>query len=149
MSIYPDTKYNGKVGPGSCLVEYKSGTVGYQINITCKDGDTTFVIWLTEKNHERAEKYFEILGVRLDLLKDPNYVDFQLPQDIEGKEISFGTKEEEYNGKKSVKVAWIGKKSEEKLSNAAARFFGSTIAEPPTKVLVQSGEQITDDDIPF
>jgi hypothetical protein len=149
MSIHPDTKYNGVIGPGSALIETQQGTVGYQVMIGCKDGETTFTIWLTEKNHDRAIKYFDVLGIRSDLLQDPNYVEFRLSQEIEGKEISFGTKEEEYNGKKSIKVVWIGRKSEEKLSNAAARFFGATITDTPSKILVPGTESITDDDLPF
>ena len=51
---------------------------------------------------------------------------YQLGLDIEGREVSFGTKEEEYNGRHSVKVVWIGKQSDPNLSRSAARFFGGT-----------------------
>ena len=54
----------------------------------------------------------------------PSYIEYQLGLDIEGREVSFGTKDEEYNGKHSVKVVWIGKKSDPNLSRSAARFFG-------------------------
>ena len=39
--------------------------------LECADGSTSFVIWLTQKNRERAKKYFEVLGVDPELLKDP------------------------------------------------------------------------------
>jgi hypothetical protein len=126
MSIKADTKYNGTVGPGSHLYETQTGTLGYQVTIECEDGSTTFVIWLTQKNRERARRYFEALGIDPELLKDPGYLEYQLGMDIEGREVSFGTVDEEYNGKRSVKVVWIGKPSDPNLSRSAARFFGGT-----------------------
>jgi hypothetical protein len=121
MSIKADTKYNGIVAPGSQLYETQTGTLGYQVMLECFDGSTSFVIWLTQKNRERAHRYFEVLGVDPGQLKDSSYIEYQLGLDIEGRELSFGTKEEEYNGKRSVKVVWIGKR----LSRSAARFFGA------------------------
>ncbi len=126
MTIKADAKYNGTVAPGSALYETQTGTLGYQVMLECADGSTSFVIWLTQKNRERARKYFEVLGIDRDLLKDPGYIEFQLGMDIEGREVSFGTKDEEYQGKHSVKVVWIGKRSDPNLSRSAARFFGST-----------------------
>ncbi len=124
MSIKPDTKYNGIVAPGSQLYETQNGTLGYQVMLECQDGPTSFVIWLTQKNRERAHRYFETLGIDPALLKDSSYLEYQLGLDIEGRELSFGTKDDEYNGRHSVKVVWIGKKSDPNLSRSAARFFG-------------------------
>jgi len=129
MSVKADTKYNGTVGSGSQLYETQTGTLGYQVMLECADGSTSFVIWLTQKNRERAKKYFEVLGIDPELLKDPGYIEYQMGLDIEGREISFGTKNEEYQGKHSVKVVWIGRKSDPNLSRSAARFFGSTITD--------------------
>ena len=125
MSIKAETKYNGVVAPGSQLYETQTGTLGYQVMLECDDGPTSFVIWLTQKNRDRARRYFEVLGVDPDLLKDSGYIEYQLGLDIEGREVSFGTKDEEYNGKHSVKVVWIGKRSDPNLSRSAARFFGA------------------------
>ena len=148
MSIKADTKYAGTVASGSQLFETQTGTLGYQVMLECADGATSFVIWLTDKNRERADKYFRILGVDPQRLKDPGYIEHQLGLDIDGKEISFGTKEETYNGRISVKVSWIGKKSDPNLSRGAARFFGGNPGDkedgnPP------GASGITDDDIPF
>jgi len=55
---------------------------------------------------------------------DSGYIEYQVGLDIEGREVSFGTKDEEYNGRRSVKVVWIGKKSDPNLSRSAAQFFG-------------------------
>jgi len=137
--IKADCKYNGTVAPGSQLYETQTGTLGYQVMLECPEGSTSFVIWLTDKNRERARKYFEILGVDSAMLKDPGYIEYQLGLDIEGREVSFGTKDEEYNGKHSVKVVWIGRKSDPNLSRSAARYFGAAIG----------GENTGSADIPF
>ncbi len=129
MSVKADTKYNGVVAPGSQLYETQTGTLGYQVMLECPDGATSFVIWLTQKNRDRARRYFEVLGIDPELLKDSGYIEYQLGLDIEGREVSFGTKDEEYNGKHSVKVVWIGKPANPNLSRSAARFFGGTIAD--------------------
>ena len=131
MSVKADARYNGTVAPGSQLYETQGGTLGYQVMLDCADGSASFVIWLTEKNRERARKYFEALGVDAAMLKDPGYLEYRLGLDIEGREVSFGTKEEEYNGRKSVKVVWIGRKSDPNLSRSAARFFGGEVPDGP------------------
>ena len=41
-------------------------------------------------------------------------------------------RDEEFNGRHSVKVVWIGKKSDPNLSRGAARFFGAPIGEDGT-----------------
>lgn len=135
MSLSADTKYNGIVAPGSQLYETQTGTLGYQVMLECEDGPTSFVIWLTQKNRERARRYFEVLGVDPALLKDSGYIEYQLGLDIEGRELSFGTKEEEYNGRRNVKVMWIGKRTDPNLSRSAARFFGGSEADMPGEEL--------------
>jgi hypothetical protein len=131
--IKADSRYNGTVAPGSQLYETQTGTLGYQVMLECPEGSTSFVIWLTDKNRERAKKYFEILGVDAEALKDPGYIEYQLGLDIEGREVSFGTKDEEYNGRHSVKVVWIGKKSMPDLSRSAAQFFGGKGDKQPSR----------------
>ncbi len=126
MSLRANTKYNGTVATGSQLYETQNGTLGYQVMLECADGAASFVIWLTQKNRERAHRYFEVLGIDPELLKDSSYIEYQLGLDIEGRELSFGTKEEEYNGRRSVKVVWIGRRSDPNLPRSAARFFGAT-----------------------
>ena len=92
--IKADFKYNGVVAPGSQLYESQTGTLGYQVMLECPEGSTDFVIWLTDKNRKRAEKFFEVLGVDPGKLKDPDYIEYQLGLDIEGHEVSFGTRSE-------------------------------------------------------
>jgi hypothetical protein len=73
-----------------------------------------------------------VLGVDPEHLKDSSYIEYQLGLDIEGREVSFGTKEEEYNGRRNVKVVWIGRRSDPNLSHSAARFFGGTTGDGET-----------------
>ena len=39
--------------------------------------------------------------------------------------VLFGTRDEEYNGKSSVREVWIGRKSHPNPSRSAARYFGA------------------------
>lgn len=144
MPIRADEKYNGTVDVGSELVESQNGTLGYRVNLECEDGRTFFTIWITEKNREHAEKNFAALGVSMEKLRTPGYIDQQLGQDIVDRAVTFGTKEEEYNGKTRVKVAWIGRQSAAvdggKAATVTAFFGGAPVA---------LSTPITDDDIPF
>lgn len=150
MSIKADTKYAGTIGPGSQLYVSNNGTMAYQVNLECADGSTSFAIWLTEKNRERANKYFEIIGADLNRLKEPNYLEYELAQIIEGREVSFGTKEEEYQGNYKIKVSWIGKRTDPNLPRAAARYFGGSVPDVEQgNRSVTKDDPITDADIPF
>lgn len=146
MALKVDHKYNGTVRDGSGLIETNTGTLGFQIMLECEDGKTFFVVWLTDKNKARAKKVFtDALNIPEAKLQDAGYIEYSLPQEIVGHEVTFGTKEEEYKGKTTVKVAWLAKRSSTNGANpaaAAASFFGG----------VSNGakdDPITDDDIPF
>ena len=141
MPIKPEMKYNGTVRGGSSLIYSQTDTMGYQVMLDCEDGQTFFIIWFTEKNRQRATKAFEALGIPVGKLSDPLFFDNELGQIIEGKELSFGTREETYKGKTSVKVIWIGKKSEGSLAKDAATFF--------KKLPEQQDESNREDDIPW
>lgn len=154
FGLKPDHKYQGRVRDGSVLIETLTGTLGFQVMLTCDDGRCFYTIWLTPKNKERAMKDFETLGVPAEKLQDPSYIEYQLGLDIAGREITFGSREEEYKGKTTVKVAWIGKPSLAADGNkaaAVARFFGAAGAAPNASSggPVTEDNPITDDDIPF
>lgn len=145
MAIKPGKKYHGNVGHGSELRETQTGSLGYQVMLECEDGETSYTIWLTPKNRERAIKTFtEALGVPAEKLQDANYVELQMSSDIAGREVTFTTEEEEYKGKTRIKVAFLFKRS---MTNggspakAAASFFKG--GGPP------AADPITDEDIPF
>jgi hypothetical protein len=133
MAIKADQKYTGEVVSGSKLIESRTGSIGYQIMLVCEDGPTSFTLWLTPKAIEKAKKtLIDTLGVHETDLQSQAYLEFQLALDIVGKPVSFGTKEEEYNGKKTIKVSWIGKKSDPNLARGAATLFGATPAKQDT-----------------
>lgn len=146
MAIRAEMKYHGTVAPGSSIVESRNGTLSFQVMLECEDGDAYFPIWLTDKNKEKAIKTLEMLGADPAKLNSSNYLELELPNLITGKEVSFGTREEEYNGKKTVKVAWIGKKTDPNAFKGAAKFFGSTQNGNQTP---ETEKGITDEDIPF
>lgn len=137
--IRADKKYNGVVVAGSSLGESMTGTPFFQVMLECEDGETYFQIWLTDKNREKAIKYFELLGADTSRLGDQRYLEYEIPNVITGKEVAFGTREEEYNGKTSTKVSYIGKRSDPNLAKTAAQLFGGK----PTDA------GIDDRDIPF
>jgi hypothetical protein len=149
MAIKPDHKYHGVVAPGSEIIESQSGSLGFQVMLKCEDGETSYTIWLTAKNRERAEKTFtEALGVDVEELLNATYIENQLPIDITGREVTFVTEEEEYKGKRRVKVAWLFKRSASSggsPAKAAASFFSRQKAASPAA----QRDEITDDDIPF
>lgn len=147
--IRADHKYNGKISAGSGLVESKTGTVSFNVQLECEDGDAVFPIWLTERNREKSMRYFEVIGADNNKLSEHEYLENELPAAIVGREVCFGTKEEEYNGRTTVKVAWIGKKPDPNLARAAARFFGATDDSADADRPVTDDSPITDSDIPF
>ena len=128
------------------MIESQTMTLGYQVMLDCEDGYTFFTIWITEKNKERAMKAFAALGVMPEQMRDPAYIEYKLGDDIVGREVTFGTKEEEYGGRKTVKVAWIGKSSMAADGNkavAVARFFGMSGGP------ITDEDPVTDAEIPF
>jgi hypothetical protein len=155
MSIKPDRTYDGVVLEGSRLFETRKGTMGYQVCLQCEDGATEFIMWLTDKTKDRVLRDFKTLGVTEEQLKDPSYIENRLGSDIAGREVSFTTKTEEYNGQVKVKVAGIGKqRSVEELQGAAVQFFGGTPktkpkAKPVAKPETEEKVPIDDSDIPF
>lgn len=143
--IKPGKKYHGHVSTGSELIQSQSGTLGYQVQLKCEDGETDFIIWLTPKNKERAAKVFkEALGIPEEKLHDGNYIELQLATDIAGREVTFATVEEEYKGKSKVKVSFLFQRSAlagTSPGKAAASFFSGS--------KVTADNPITDEDVPF
>lgn len=143
MSIKAPVKYHGNV-VGGTMMETQKGTLGYQVFLNCPDGETSYTIWLTAKNRDRArETFVDALGVDGDKLIDPNYIEMQLANDIAGRLVTFVTEEEVYKDTKRIKVAFLFKRSataDVKPAKAAADFFSGKVT-PATP--------ITDEDVPF
>jgi hypothetical protein len=143
MSLYPDQKYSGEVTRGKWM-ESQKGTLGFEIMLECEDGAISHTIWVTETTKERAEQDFIALGVTPAQLRDESYLRNEMPLAVVGAPISFGTKEEDYKGKKSIKVSWFGKPRAPRAAtlegSVAALFRGEA---PPVAA------EVADDDIPF
>lgn len=145
MSFRADARYTGTVVSGS-LIESAKGTPGFEIQMECDEGVMFHTIWITEKTKEYAVKDFAVLDVTESQLANSSFLANQLPLVVQGKPISFGTKEEEYKGNVKIKCAWIGKPKAPKsdtLEGSVAKMFGGA-AEPDT-----TGDNLIDDDIPF
>lgn len=133
--IKPGKKYHGTVAHGSRLYESQNGSMGFQLQLDSEDGPAEYTIWMTPKNKDRAKAAFvDILGVPEESLKDPNYFEYRLAEDIVGRPVTFSTVEEEYNGKKKTKVAFIYKPGSWALAGGTAG---------------QAAASFFDDDIPF
>ncbi len=159
MGLKADRSYAAVVAPGSQLIESaQKGTLGYQILLDYVDTDgneeqTSHTVWLTPATVQRAEDMFrDVLGIDIKNLRNANYVDMQLCQDIAGKRVSFTTRDE---GEYGIKVAFLNRPkaasgaSPAKL--AAALFGGKPVTNEDRKQGTAFDKPVTavDDDIPF
>ena len=127
MPIRVGKRYLGRVVEGRLFESSARKTPGFQILIDTEDGSIEYPIWLTKKNRDKAIRDFETLGVDPAQLSSRNFLTYELPRVVQGCEVVIEPKEEEYNGKTSVKVPWIGKPgaaSEEEIAASVAVFFG-------------------------
>lgn len=155
MAHRADEKYLGTV-TGGRLIESAKGTPGLQFDIEEQaTGDPiSHTIWLSKKSQEYAERDLDALGITAAHRKDPSFWSYKVDEHLRGQSIAYGTKSEEYKGKTSIRVAWIGKPrasdtpaGERGLATAAASLFGGEA--PEVKPDTQGRNLITDDDIPF
>lgn len=148
--LMPDKRYSGVILPGSALIESGKGTIGFQIQLSCEDGDTSFVVWLTRKNRDRAIATFTELGIPEAKLTSDAYIEHELGPALTGQVVAFGTREDSYKGKVRTVVAWVGKGSDtagnRSLSARAAGFFAT---QPAAEANGKAAGELEDDDIPF
>lgn len=126
-----DTRYTGTITVAG-LYETERGTLGYQLGLSCEDGNTEYTIWLTPKAKENALKAFKALGIEAEALKTEAGFD-GIESRLVGMEVAFGTKTEEWNGKQRIKVAWVGKPKAEATGDVkkrAAAFFAGDPIDP-------------------
>jgi len=154
VGIKPNRTYTGEVQPGSCFITSQLGTVGFQVQLECEDGDCSRTIWITENSKKQAEREFtEVLGVKKENLTNATYVENQLAIDIIGRKVEFPTEEQEYpagSGKVKTVIRWLNKPSASGAAGlsparAAAVLFG---AKPPLR-MEDFPSTVSDDDIPF
>lgn len=107
MALRADSRYTGEVTQGKWM-ESQKGTLGFQLMLECEEGGISHTIWVTEKNKEKAAESFAAIGVTKEQLQNASFLRNEMPTAVVGQPVTFGTKEEEYNGKTRVVVSWIG-----------------------------------------
>ncbi len=137
----PDTRYRGRIIAGSHLFTSGTGTAGYKIMIGFGENEETeYVIWMTDKNRNRAIETFGKLGVQPNDIRD------------EASVVAL-SKGETFKDVYTVKVSWIdtdtGPIVEASPSLMVAFFHGSEPAGTAFADDPRVGRPITDDDIPF
>lgn len=154
MSVEPGKTYTGTIEPGARMItSIKKGTLGFQITLSCRDGEIDHTIWITSSTRERVEKtFFEVFGVNRSQLQNPDFIEKELAKFIAGKEVEFTTIEQEHNGNYKTVVQWLNPPSVNANGDAvgmAAEFFGGKPSRKPKDSSSVSGGPITDDDVPF
>lgn len=106
MSYEAGKTYEGTIVKATAT-ESKNGTAGIELQLSNKDAGSIYhTIWLTAATSERAKKTLLEIGVDQLAFGMRNFW-LNPGEYLEGKEVSFTTKEEEYNGKVRVRVEWL------------------------------------------
>ena len=152
MPVQPDAKYDATVlvaelreakpKPGN-----EHGTAYIFIKFQTDDGTVDGVIWLTENTVERATTDLVTLGAEAEKLKTWEYLN-DIGAAIQGGRCNITTEENEYEGKKSVRVKWINahRRAGAKTASRVAQLFGGTAAPEPVS---NNRQSIDDSDVPF
>ena len=131
-------RYTGEITTAALIESSMKGTPGLELYINGEQGATSYTVWLTPKNRERAERDLGLLGVRPGDLKLPTFWE-NVGTLLSGKPICFGFAEEDFNGKKRLKISYIAGPKSESAGNLAAKAAG----------LFGSPAPADDADIPF
>lgn len=146
MPLQPNSKYNVTVGFASFIESQNTGTPGIQITFECEEGSIEHTIWVTPKSREFAVRDLKTLGIREQDLSSMPFLE-NIGTALLGAECSITTFEDEYKGKKKLKVQWINDKrkaaSGSAVSRAASLLGGSPVTVPA------DDHGITDEDVPF
>ena len=147
MAVDSGQTYNATVG-SACLTEsVNKGTPGILVVYRTDDGDIEDTIWLTPKTADRARGTLTILGADPKQLASWTYLE-NIGLVVSGHECEITTVDEEYNGKKRVRVQWVNprKTAGERgaLVGRVAHLFGGPKPKDEPK-----NQEIKDDDIPF
>lgn len=140
-------RYNGEVSACSGLFQSPTkGTVGFAFSVrpNGEDKELPYIIWLKpeEKSIKRAKDEFSILGITTDHLASASYMEHRAPEAIMGRPVSFTAKAEEFEGRTTMKAAFLGRQRSQSLASEVAAMFGGE----PTE---RSSEQPNDEPSPF
>jgi hypothetical protein len=117
MALKAPCQYNGHIENAN-LYYSNGGTLGLQLHLACEDGKITHTLWITEKTIGRVEETLLKIGVSKNELQDENALD-NIGDILGGREVSFNTVAEEYQGREIVKVQWLNKPRQANGSSAA------------------------------
>lgn len=146
--LHADRRYTGTI-TGACWMESSKGTPGLSLDIETTDGGfITHVVYFSDKSVKFNRELLEKFGVTAEQIRSGSYMQYELLSYLTGKEVTFQTKAEEYNGKVSIKLAWLAPKTAPTDSRgtgySVAQMFGGS--EEPADT---TGANLSDDDIPF
>jgi hypothetical protein len=145
MAFTDGQRYAAEVIAADLITSSHTGTEGIELQLNTEEGQTTHVLWLTEKNRDNVWRSLEALGVKDASRFHPVHGMEQLI----GAHCTLTMREEEYRGRTRVRVRWINQRHAAVTDSAvdrALRFFGH---ETDAATLVADGRSIVDDDIPF
>lgn len=157
MGLMGGMKYVMEVAGVSWITSQNTGSRGFQIDFEGPDGAITGVVWVTEKSAEMAERQFKALGATDEQVIDANYMEYQFPVDVLGREVKVAIEEQEYKGKTSLKVNGIYPVVAETASGIGgtvanifrkAKGLPSAETKPKPQVIDTTGDNLSDD-IPF
>lgn len=141
----PNRTYNVRVA-SAYLMESQKKTAGIELSFHDDiHGEIVHTLWLTPNTAERVRKDLETLGVKEEVYSRDSFLE-NCGDYLTGKECSITTFEEEYNGKRRVKVQWINKPTVESdvplAKRAAALLSGKPVAN-------DHGADLDSSDVPF
>jgi hypothetical protein len=145
-----DMRYDGEITSADWM-ESNGGTPGLSVNLDTPDGDgMSHVFWASPKALKGFKEQMKKFGFTEEQLASGSFMQHELPGQLVGREVTFGTKSETYNNRTQVKVHWIGPRraasDERGIGYAVAAMFGGK--DEPEDVKAPS-HPIADDDIPF
>lgn len=107
MGLTGGVKYPMTVTRAEWITSQNTGSRGLQVDFECDEGGITGVIWCTEKSAAMAERQMKALGATDDQIIDADYLEYQFPVDVAGRQAKVETYDDEYKGKTTVKVKTI------------------------------------------
>lgn len=107
MGLMGGVKYPMTVARAEWITSQNTGSRGLQVDFECDEGGITGVIWCTEKSAAMAERQMKALGATDEQIIDADYLEYQFPVEIVGRQAKVETYDDEYKGKTTVKVKAI------------------------------------------
>lgn len=107
MGLLGGVKYPMTVSRAEWITSQNTGSRGLQVDFECDEGGITGMIWCTEKSAAMAERQMKALGATDEQIIDADYLEYQFPVEIVGRQAKVETYDDEYKGKTTVKVKAI------------------------------------------